>query len=92
LRRNDLPPREYFADAARAVQLKTAVRRKDAPHNVDADFAASTFRVDDETRSRLRELFARSDELRYSGGGNGATAISAEHRREIVELIERLSA
>lgn len=89
LRRSDLPPRDYFADATRAVQLKVALASNVPPQAVDAETAARAFRVDDATRDRLRELFAQSDELRYSGG-NGNAALSPERQRQVVELVETL--
>ena len=32
----------------------------------------------------------RSDELRYSGAHNGAETISAENRRDVLDLVESL--
>jgi hypothetical protein len=90
LHRGDLSPREYFADASRTVQLKTAMARNVPPHAVDAETAANAFRVNDTTREQLRGLFARSDELRYSGGGNGASQLSPETRREVLDLLDQL--
>jgi hypothetical protein len=88
LRSNESDARQYFADASRAVQLKTALARKVEPQNVDAETAATTFRADEQLRSRLRELFAQNDELRYSG--NGHRNITPEQRRDIAELVEAL--
>jgi hypothetical protein len=90
LRANGSSPQEYLANASRVVQLKTALASKVEPNVVDAELAASTFRLDEVQRNRLRELFAQKDELRYSGGHNGGHAISAESRRDIDELIENL--
>ena len=89
LRRADLPPRDYFADATRAVQLKVALAANVPPQAVDAETAAQAFRVDESTRDQLRQLFAESDELRYSGG-NGNAALSPQRQREVVELVEAL--
>lgn len=89
LRRNDLPPRDYFADATRAVQLKVALAANVPPHAVDAETAARAFSVDEATRDRLQQLFAESDELRYSGG-NGNAALSPQRQREVVALVEAL--
>lgn len=89
LRRSDLPPRDYFADATRAVQLKVAMTANVSPHAVDAEAAARAFSVDEVTRDRLRQLFAERDELRYSGG-NGNTALSVERQRDVVQLVEAL--
>jgi len=90
LRQNDVDARQYLADASRAVQLKTALARNVDPNTVDAESAASAFRLDENGCRRLRQLFAQSDELRYSGATNGGHAISAENRREIAELVETL--
>jgi hypothetical protein len=92
LRAHDATPQQYVADASRAVQLKTALAKNVDPNAVDADSAASAFRVDETERARLQQLFAESDELRYSGGGNGHNVLSPEKRHEILELVENLRA
>jgi hypothetical protein len=74
------------------VQLKTALAKNVDPNLVDAEAAASAFRLDEQQSARLRQLFEQSDELRYSGGGNGGRAIAPESRREILELVENLRA
>jgi len=88
LRRDVLPPPEYFSDASRVVQLKTALKQNIEPGAVDADTAARVFALDAERSERMRRLFAISDELRYSGKANGS--VSPDHRREALELIESL--
>ncbi|MEY2578554.1 MAG: hypothetical protein QOI49_1378, partial [Verrucomicrobiota bacterium] len=85
LQREDVSPAEYFSKASRAVQLKTALVRNVDPAAVDADVAASTFGMDEATRTRLRRLFEKSDEARYSGGGNGIRLLPAETRNEVLE-------
>jgi hypothetical protein len=90
LRREDVSPEEYFSRASRAIQLKTALARNLDPNVVDADVAASAFRMDEESRSRLRRLFEKSDEARYSGSGNGGPALPAETRNQVLELIDNL--
>ena len=90
LRREDVSPEEYFSRASRAVQLKTALARNLDPNVVDADVAATAFRMDEESRTRLRRLFEKSDEARYSGGGNGTPALPAETRSQVLELIDNL--
>jgi hypothetical protein len=92
LRRNDVSPQQYAANASRAVQIKTALARNLDPNQVDAETAAATFDLDEERRKRLQQLFEESDEMRYSGGGNGHDAFSPERRREILELVENLHA
>jgi hypothetical protein len=90
LRREEVSPEEYFSRASRAVQLKTALARNLDPNIVDADVAAAAFRMDETTRARLRQLFEKSDEARYSGGGNGNRRLAAETRNEVLELIDNL--
>ncbi len=72
------------------MQVKTALARDTNPNVVDAEMAASAFRLDDSARARMRQLFEQSDELRYSGGRNGGEKISEEQRREILQLVEGL--
>ena len=90
LRRDESSPQEYLLHASRAVQLKTALATNVDANTVDAETAATAFRLDDATRARLRRLFEQRDELRYSGGRNGNDALSAEQRREILDLVENL--
>jgi hypothetical protein len=93
LHRDDVSPQEYFSRASRAVQLKTALARNLDPNSVDAEIAASAFRADDETRLRLRHLFEKSDEVRYSGAGsNGIKLLPPETRREVLDLVDNLRA
>jgi hypothetical protein len=90
LRREDVSPQEYFSSASRAVQLKTAMAKDIDPNLVDAETAALAFRADEITRNRLRRLFEKSDEARYSGGHNGIRLLPTETRNEVLELIENL--
>jgi hypothetical protein len=92
LRRKDVPPREYFSQASRAVQVKTALARNVDPNGVDEEVAAKTFGLDEGERAQLRRLFARSDEMRYSGAQNGAGAIATQDRNEVLEFIDSLRA
>jgi len=91
LRRDDASPQEYFSRASRAVQLKTALAKNLDPNTVDAEVAASVFQADENTRLRLHHLFEKSDEVRYSGGGqNGIRLVPTETRTEVLDLIESL--
>ncbi len=91
LRQAGNPPDQYFAEALRVVQLKTALTRRIEPNTVDAETAVAAFDLPDEQRDRVRELFRRSDELRYSGRPNGNGTVAEETRREILTLIESLN-
>ncbi len=94
LRRAGDPPDQYFAEALRVVQLKTALAARGRgiePNTVDAETAVATFDLPDDQRERMRELFRRSDELRYSGRPNGNRTVAEETRREVLELIDRLN-
>jgi BatD DUF11 like domain len=91
LRREDTSSQEYFSRASRAIQLKTALAKNLDPNTVDADLAASVFHADETTRLRLRRLFEKSDEVRYSGSGqNGDGLVPPDTRSDILGLIESL--
>ncbi len=90
LRRSDVPAQEYFSQASRAVQVKTALIKDVDPNVVDAETAARAFRLDETSHARLRELFQKKDEMRYSGASNGG--VSNENKREVLDLIESLRA
>ena len=93
LHRNDVSPREYYAEASRVVRLKAALasgNRRIDPNMVDVETAAETFKLNSDSRDRLRRLFEQSDEWQYSGAHNGPGKVSPESRREVLELIENL--
>jgi len=90
LRRNDVSPEEYFSKASRAVRVKAALAKSIDPNTVDPEMAANAFQLDENSREQLRKLFARSDELRYSGRPNGARTISPHDHDEVLHLIENL--
>jgi hypothetical protein len=91
LRRDDTSTQEYFSRASRAIQVKTALARNVDPNMVDAELAASAFHADEATRLRLRHLFEKSDEVRYSGSGqNGTRVVPLETRNDVLDLIESL--
>ncbi len=93
LHRNDVSPREYYAEASRVVRLKAAMasgNRRIDPNMVDVETAAETFKLNSDSRDRLRRLFEQSDEWQYSGAHNGPGRVSPESRREVLELIENL--
>src|SRR5437773_2139556 len=93
LRRKYATPQEHYAEASRVVRVKAALAsgsREVEPNMVDAETAADTFKLDDNSRDQLRRLFEQSDEWQYSGAHNGPGRISPENRREVLELIENL--
>jgi len=90
LRRGELSPQEYFSNASRVVRVKTALAKNVNPNAVDAETAAKAFDLAEDERAQLRTLFERSDELRFSGSGNGAGAISNDEREEVLRLLESL--
>ena len=92
LRRKDTSPQEYFSQASRAVQVKTALARNVDPNVVDVEVAAKTFGLDEGERAQLRRLCARSDEMRCSGAQNGAGTTTPQDRHELLEFIESLRA
>ena len=92
LRRGELSPQEYFSDASRAVQVKTALAKNVDPGAVDAEMAATAFALDENSRAQLQRLFERNDELRYSGRPNGTGTVLPEEREEVLGLIESLRA
>ena len=92
LRRGDVSPQVYFSHAARAVQLKTALAKNINPNAVDAETVANTFGLGEDERAHLRQLFERSDELRYSGRGNGDKTVANRDREEVLSLLESLRA
>jgi hypothetical protein len=93
LHRNDVSPREYYAEASRVVRVKAALasgNRHIDPNMVDVETAAETFKLNNDSRDRLRRLFEQSDEWQYSGAHNGPGRVSPESQREVLELIETL--
>jgi hypothetical protein len=90
LRRSELSPQEYFSNASRIVQVKTALAKNINPNTVDAETAAKAFDLNQDAKAQLRTLFERSDELRFSGSGNGAETISNDEREGVLQLLESL--
>ena len=90
LRRNDVSPREYYAEASRIVRVKAALARNTDPNTIDAETAADTFGLNGDSRERLKRLFEQSDEWQYSGAHNGSERISPENRHDVLKLLEDL--
>jgi hypothetical protein len=92
LRRGDLSPEEYFSNASRVARVRTALAKNIDPNRVDLEAVATAFDLNEAERSRLRTLFERTDELRYSGVGNGDNALANRDRQEVLDLLESLRA
>ena len=92
LRQSELSPKEYFSNASRVARVKTALAKNVDPNAVDPETIANTFDLNENQRARLQTLFARSDELRYSGAGNGDKKMASQDRQEVLELLENLHA
>ncbi len=90
LRGGELSPQEYFSDASRVARVKTALAKNIDPNTVDAETIASAFDLDEAERTRLLTLFERTDELRYSGTGNGNKNVPHQDREEVLRLLESL--
>jgi hypothetical protein len=90
LRRGDVSPQIYFSHAARVLQLKAALAKNINPNAVDAETVMNAFDLSEDERAQLRRLFERSDELTYSGSGNGADKISNTEREKVLRLLESL--
>jgi BatD DUF11 like domain len=90
LRQGELSPQEYFSNASRVARVKTALAKNIDPNTVDAETIARAFDLDENERRRLRTLFDRTDELRYSGTGNGDKNLDHRDRDEVLELLESL--
>src|SRR5262249_47573929 len=92
LRRGDVSPQVYFSQATRVVHLKTALAKNINPNAVDAETVAKTFHLNETERAQLGRLLERSDELTYSGSGNGAEKISPGEREQVLKFLEGLNA
>lgn len=92
LRRGELSPQEYFSNASRLARVKTALARNIDPNTVDAETIERVFNLNETERARLRTLFERTDELRYSGTGNGDKNVPHQDREEVLQLLESLRA
>ena len=77
------------------VQLKTALVASPndgvEPNTVDAETAVAAFDLPEEKQVRMRELFRRSDELRYSGRAKWQRHRRRTNTARSLELIESLS-
>jgi hypothetical protein len=92
LRRDRLSPQEYFSNASRVARVKTALAKNLDPNAVDATTIEKAFDLNETERARLRTLFERTDELRYSGTGNGDNKLPDQDRQRVLELLESLRA
>lgn len=92
LRSGDVSPQVYFSHAARVVHLKAALAKNINPNSVDPETVAKTFALNENEREQLHRLLERSDELSYSGSGNGADKISRDEQKQVLNFLESLRA
>lgn len=90
LQRGELSPQEYFSNASRVARVKTALARSIDPNAVDAETVAKAFDLSESESAQLRTLFERTDELRYSGSGNGDKTLPRQDREAVLNLLESL--
>jgi hypothetical protein len=91
LRRDDSRPADFFADASRAIQIKTALMSNTDPERIDAAAAAKVLRADQNADERIRRIFDRRDELRYSGSSNGFDLLGPDEREQLIQFVEELA-
>ncbi len=91
LRNGREKPAEFFADASRILQIRTALLSGSDPNTVSATEAGKVLQTDDQTRARIHEIFDRRDEFRYSGSSNSGASLGAGDREHFAQLVEDLS-
>ena len=89
--RRDAGSADFFADASRILQIRTALKTGSDPETVSAADAGRILNTDDQMRDQIREIFDRRDELLYSGAANGSASLAADERDPILHLVEELS-
>jgi hypothetical protein len=89
-RRKDSRPADFYADASRAIQVRSALLSGTDPERIDAAEATKVLRADEQARAQIRTIFERRDELRYSGSANGFDSLPQDERERLVEFVEEL--
>ena len=90
LRRSDSRPADFYADASRAIQIKSALLSGTDPERIDVAAATKALRADEQTQAQIRAIFERRDEMRYSGSTNGFDSLPENEREHLVEFVEDL--
>ena len=90
LRRKDSRPADFYADASRAIQVRSALLSGTDPERIDVAEATRVLRADEQARAQIRTIFERRDELRYSGSANGFDSLPQDERERLVEFVEEL--
>jgi hypothetical protein len=90
LRRSDLRPADFYADASRAIQIKSALLSGSDPERIDAAAATKVLGVDESGQEQISTIFEHRDELRYSGSANGFDSLPEDERKRLVKFVEEL--
>ena len=90
LRRHDSNPAEFYADASRVIQIRSALLSGTDPERIDAAAATNALRADENAQTQIRAIFERRDEVRYSGSPNGFDSLQQDERERLVEFVEEL--
>jgi hypothetical protein len=90
LRRSDSRPADFYANASRVIQIRSALLSGTDPDRIDAAAATKALRVDENAQAQIRTIFERRDELRYSGSANGFDSLPQDEREQLVEFVEEL--
>ena len=88
--RTDQNPVDFWEHAARVVQLDTAIVAGVDPGSVDLDVVNRTRAFDAETKAGIEEIFERRGALLFAGRASSEGQILPEHRRRILESLEKL--
>jgi hypothetical protein len=80
---------DFYEQAAKLVQIETALAGGVEPASVDALVARRLARPDAETASGIDAIFEARAERLYAGAGTVSTAVSAGERERVLKTLER---
>jgi hypothetical protein len=89
--RGDLPQAEFFQNAARLVQVETALATGRPAGTVDALAARSSCSLDEETAAGIDAIFAARGELLYAGTARSDGRVPATDRERVLATLEHFS-
>ena len=87
---NGASPQEYLANASRTVQLKTALAKNIDPNLVDAEAAATAFRLDENQRRACGSSSLRAMKCATAEATTADKRFRPKAGSEILELVENL--